>query len=346
MYGKQWPAAVLLLVGVAACADRATPTAPPTDPAPRHEVAADTAEAGRLERLARDFALALGDDEFRAEVHRTLQRSTVREHKMHFQRFLGAAGDRGLSRLARASGAAAEAVAADAGAAEPLEVYLPVPEHRDRWTGDARLLVATAQQDGDIPVAYDPAGRRYVLDPERPPETPVIALVPVETAFDDVASPAQCLPEECNAGGPGSGGGMPATPAGLFMTLSHFNDDYEGWLKGSPEFEIHVLGQSGGTDSLVSLQCAGEHAGGPYRFDQNNLDWTGSVLLFSQAQLDTYKAQHPGQSLRILAVEDDDTACQIKNGTNTLASIFAAVDAAYNLFTGGRDTVSGLQKAF
>ena len=39
------------------------------------------------------------------------------------------------------------------------------------------------------------------------------------------------------------------------------------------------------SDSLTSYQCAGEHAGGLYAFDQNNLDWTGNVLLFTQSQL-------------------------------------------------------------
>jgi hypothetical protein len=63
--------------------------------------------------------------------------------------------------------------------------------------------------------------------------------------------------------------------------LQHF----EGWLKGSPEYEIHILGQSGASDSLTSYQCAGEHASGLYVFDQNNLDWTGNVLLFTQSQL-------------------------------------------------------------
>ncbi len=69
------------------------------------------------------------------------------------------------------------------------------------------------------------------------------------------------------------------------MTSAHFVEDFEGWLKGSPEYEIHILGQSGASDSLTSYQCAGEHAGGLYAFDQNNLDWTGNVLLFTQSQL-------------------------------------------------------------
>ena len=67
-------------------------------------------------------------------------------------------------------------------------------------------------------------------------------------------------------------------------------------MKGSPEYEIHIMGQSGASDSLTSYQCAGEHAGGAYAFDQNTLDWTGNVLLFSQAQLNSYKTAHPDRA--------------------------------------------------
>jgi len=61
-----------------------------------------------------------------------------------------------------------------AGAAEraiPLEMYLPVPEHRRAWAGDANVLVATAIADHDPPVAFDYRANRRVLDPERPPAT-------------------------------------------------------------------------------------------------------------------------------------------------------------------------------
>jgi hypothetical protein len=50
------------------------------------------------------------------------------------------------------------------------------------------------------------------------------------------------------------------------MTYFNVNKDFEGWLKGSPEYEIHIMGQSGASDSLTSYQCAGEHAGGAYAF--------------------------------------------------------------------------------
>src|SRR5438132_3275293 len=59
------------------------------------------------------------------------------------------------------------------------------------------------------------------------------------------------------------------SPSGLYMTQAHFVDDFEGWLKGAPEFEVHVLGQKGQSDSLTDYQCAGEKQPAPYYFDQN-----------------------------------------------------------------------------
>ena len=177
----------------------------------------------------------------------------------------------------------------------------------------------------------------------RPPATPVIAVVPVETDFSTPPDRMQCLGLQQWRGW--RDGGTTGT-IGLFMTKAHFDGDYEGWLRGNPEYEIHVLGQTGSTDSLVDYQCAGEHAGGPYAFDQNSNDWSGSVLLFSQKQLDDYKAAHPGQALRVLALEDDDTACKIITNKDDLNRILQFVDSIYAKRTGGRDTTTSSGKFY
>ena len=65
-----------------------------------------------------------------------------------------------------------------------LEMYFPVAAHRAAWTGDENVLVATAERDGDAPVAFDLAGRRIVLSPDSPPSTPVLAVEPAELDFD------------------------------------------------------------------------------------------------------------------------------------------------------------------
>jgi hypothetical protein len=330
---------------LAACSDPIPPTAVADPAASLAPVQAPAADRGRLERLTRRTARALADPAFRARLKAELDRSPVREHKLHFQRFVTAGARPPLADMARLNAESIEALRADAQGAIALELYLPVPQHRASWRGGADVLVATAIHDGDAPVAYDIGGRRVQLDPRTPPATPVLALVPVESEFDVASMKPAAGPVACPFGGGvtaqcgGGGGGTPLTP-GLWMTYATFSQTFEGWLKGSPEFEIHILGQAGTSDSLTSYQCTGEHAGGPYAFDQNSLTWTGNVLLFSQAQIDAYKQQHPGQSVRVFALEDDDAACQIKLDAGRVGEMFRAIDSRYNLLTGGRDTTA------
>jgi hypothetical protein len=322
-------AAVLALAG---CTDRTSP-----------DIATEAAQASRdtpaaaRERLAQRIAVALADERFRAQLKQDLDRSPVREGKLHFQRYLSSSHARATGDIARSTSESHAAVELDARRAPPLELYLPVPAHRAAWTGDDHILVATAGDERQPPVAFSPKGERFVLSPMSPPDIPVLALVPVETDFDEVARGSRLL------GGPSGGSSGP--PAGLYMTNSHLVETFESWLKGAPEIEVHMLGQAGGSDSLTTYSCAAGTASGYYRFDQNSLDWSGSVLLINQTQLNTYKTGHPGQNLRVFVVEDDDTSCQIKTDPARFSNLVKAVEAAYPMFTGGRDSTGGnLQK--
>jgi len=173
----------------------------------------------------------------------------------------------------------------------------------------------------------------------------VIAVVPVETDFATAPAAIECL----SCGGffpwPPLPPPPPAVP-GLYLTKAHFVDDFEGWLKGSPEFEVHILGQKGQTDSLTDYQCAGEKQPSPYYFDQNDLDWSGSVMLFSKAQLDAYNAAHPGQNVRVFVVEDDDTACEIKANRDIIGNLLKAVDDANKALSAGNDSSSTIRKDY
>jgi hypothetical protein len=334
-------AAALILI--AACTDR-TVTPPADTP-----VAAMAVTAKRPEALAKMFAKGLKNAAFRAYLKAQLNASPYREHKLQFETFLAANASRALREIAAENGTTKDALETEAKAAIALDVYFPVPAHREAWTGDEQVLVATAMTDDDPPVAFDPEGRRQVLDSKSPPTTPVLAIVPVETDFSvRPARVMECI-TECDGGGGGPIGGVvpPPPPApGLYMTKSHFVQDFEGWLKGSPEFEVHMLGQKGQSDSLYDYQCAGEHAGGPYTFDQNNLDWSGQVLLFSKSQLDAYNAAHPNQNLRVFVVEDDDTACEIRTDPNRFQHLVDVVDSSYGRLTSGNDSTRFIPKYF
>jgi len=331
-------ASLALLAVAVACTDASGPLS--SDGFPEVKAATAFPAAGARaarERLARRAALALASPAFRARVKAQLDRSKVREHKVHFQRFLHAEGRTVLRALAGTALESESSVEADATYALPLEMYFPVPEHRARWTGDTHLLVATAQDDDEPPVAFDITGRRQLLSPTRPPNIPVLAVVPLETDFDN---PATVSPFVCCGGG---GSGNP--PAGLYMTATKFVHTFEGWLKGNPEFEVHILGQSGQTDSLTSYQCAGEHASGYYAFDQNAVAWSGNTLLFTQQQLNSYRSQHSNQNFRILVLEDDDGACAIRFDNGRFKSLMTVLQNSYPNLTGSKDTTtSGLGK--
>ena len=333
----------LALAGALGCRDRPSATGPDGD-GPATATTPRPATIAPPEALARALALALRAPEFRSRVKAQLDASPFREHKLQFQRFLRADNGNALAALAGAAGITSDALARQADRAIPLEMYLPVPEHRHAWAeagGDANVLVATAIADHDVPVAFDVHGNRSLLSPNTPPATPVIALVPVETDFSVRPSFLQYCGDECGGGGGGGGGSGPPPPTpGLYMTQSHFTQTFEGWLKGSPEFEVHILGQKDQTDSLKDYQCAGEHQASPYYFDQNDLDWSGSVMLYSKTQLDNYHAAHPAQDVRVFVVEDDDTACEIKTTNDFWQNVVNAVDGANQALTAGKDTTS------
>jgi hypothetical protein len=101
----------------------------------------DSVMLGR--EIARVLAVALQSPSLREELSQVLSRSTVREHKTHLQRFLASRGARFGSDVATLSGLAPDAWVAAANRLSGLEVYLPVPAHRDAWTGGADLVVPT-----------------------------------------------------------------------------------------------------------------------------------------------------------------------------------------------------------
>src|SRR5689334_24429396 len=130
-------AALALLLLALACSEHPPATAPSAPdlkvtPPPLPPAASARSDA---EQLARSMALALGDAAFRAHVKQQLDRSPFREHKLPFQRFLAADGGRGAAALARGTGGATADLTREANRAMPLEMYLPVPEHRRAWKG-------------------------------------------------------------------------------------------------------------------------------------------------------------------------------------------------------------------
>src|SRR5437867_10280380 len=99
--------AVAALATLVACSDRP----PATGPAPGRPEPAATPLTAELqttsEALAQHLARALAHPAFRAYVKAQLDSSPFREHKLHFQRFLGAHGGRARDEVARHAGVTA-----------------------------------------------------------------------------------------------------------------------------------------------------------------------------------------------------------------------------------------------
>lgn len=326
----------LIVLGVlGACADHDPTTLPASPPT---SAAQPSVAISPKERLAQRLATALADPATRAALTRKLAQSHAPEGKLQFQALVRADGGALLASLAGRGATSTTELLADLEAARGLELYLPVEAQRAQWQGSAQYLVATLEHDGDAPVAFDPAGRRIILDRKTPPATPVIALVPQETDFTG-GRPELALScyDDCavvDQGGTGVSASVMLT-AGLTITQSHFDEDYEGWLKGKPEFEYHVYGL-GDNGEPIQLACTGERAGGAYTWDQNELDWSGSAMLFSESDRAAYESKHPGSPVRIVAYEDDDESCVPRVDANRVGTLLTSVDAAYRSVTSGK----------
>jgi hypothetical protein len=257
-----------------------------------------------------------------------LHSSLFPEHKVHFGPFLLKAGNPLLARVAALNGVSEAAIGKSVDSLVDLEFYMPVKGHWATWAGGPDLIVATALKDHEIPIAYDLEGSLVPLSSSvTPPATPTLAIVPVETDFTVPPQRAQCY-EDCGGGDP------PPPPAGVLMTFSYIPGDYEGFLMGDPEFEVHALARKNSTDTQVTdWQCAGEHASSAtdqpgikstiYNYDQNGDAWTGIVLLASKIQVEA--AQTFDSSLIYTVWEDDNTACRIIKDHNDVFGQISAV---------------------
>ncbi|HEY4321122.1 MAG TPA: hypothetical protein VGM77_08060 [Gemmatimonadales bacterium] len=338
-----------LLVAVTLAAGACSDALPPVSPPPAASAVRSTSRDAARERLAQALARALADPATRAAVKHRLDQSNAPEGKLQFQALLHANQGTLLASIARSAATSPAELLADLDAARNLELYLPVAAQRAAWAGDANYLVGTVGHDGDQPIGFDPTGARLLLDPRTPPRVPVLALVAQETDFtrghpDQMMACVDMCGGDSDGGGGGSGGyggGNLVNPPsgglvpGLYLTQSHISGSYESWLKGDPEYEYHVygLGDSGAT---VQLACTSETGKGGYYYDQNDPDWSGAALLFSDAAYADYQAKHPGAPIRIMAWEDDDEACVDHADGNGVSALVTAVDNAYKQVTSGK----------
>jgi hypothetical protein len=352
-------ATLLVTLGCAACADQSPVFSPDGQTAP--SLTAASAAAAResqrvaLDKLTRSVALALGDPGLRQRVKNDMRNSPIREHKLELRGYLnGASGGILLAKMAQETGLARGDILALLSDVRPLEFYMPVAAHRETWRGGGELLVASQIEDRSVPTAYNLSGQPVALSPHSAPASPVMVLTPVETDFSrplDLARTRNSRDQggqtigtyetadscgsyavtECPTDGDGgTGGGGGSKPRGLYMRISHIPDTREGWLKGAPEIEYHIQGPNFVTDQSSSdLACSGETQSGYRHFNQDHPDFTGDVLLFTEAQIDNQRANVGASTNHITVWEDDDNECSIKTDNQweylaAIASFLAA----------------------
>ncbi len=233
-----------------------------------------------IDVIARSLALSLGNPTVRSQAKAAMRNSrhTV-EHKLHFQQILTTGpGSQLLTLMANQANLTIQEMQDLLDEAGPLELYIPVDEHRNTWAGGGDIIVAWVTEDDDTPVGYDLSGHSVTLDPEVAPQTTTLALVPMETNFAEeldevgfenendengtigtyvptgigegsIAMPECDLEADCGEGGGNTGGGSTGggnnggtnPPPGLYLTLSQPYDVQESWIRGDPEIEVHVI---------------------------------------------------------------------------------------------------------
>jgi hypothetical protein len=323
--------------------------------------AEEMAERQALRTITHGVARASAEVPLRHQLQRDLASSLyTTEHKLDFASYLkGTNGGLLRAQVAQVIRVTPDSVSRLVAAIRPLELYLPVQEQRDAWTGDANLQVAGLLLDADTPVVFGLDGAEVMLAADTKPDVPTLVLTTVETDFskpldatraknrtkkDGAVGTYTYLPcSDCD--GASGGGSTPIVPAsdptGLYFTYSDLYDDGEGWLKGAPEIEVHVIGPSPNDQPNFarSVSCAANGIGGGRSFDQNNPQWSGKALLLNQWDFQYNKfgwlAFYVGVGYLNLLHCDADHPLECDLGI--LGSLSGIVAAAWGIFTTNDD---------
>jgi hypothetical protein len=298
-------AALLAILGVAACSDR-TGTTLPTEGAQSASAGAADSAAVRAagEKLAKTMAVSLRDASVRGILHRAFSSSPVLEGKLHLGTYLRGEGKALLLAMARASGSTEAGILALVDQAGSHEFYLPVEAHRALWKGGSNVIVASQIKDHTAPIGFDAAGQRLVLSAETPPSVPVIALIPAES-FDAQGNPhARGMPRGASHhGAPTYNHSTTGTMwTGLWVNYVYIPGDYEAWARGAPEYEMYLERGANRT----KIRCAAEPSVEPFRWNMDGTTYDADFLVGWDQETPTL------EGLLIYVYEDDDTECKVQ----------------------------------
>lgn len=319
----------MALVGVAACTDGAHAPFQTGEAA----VLAQDVSVPAGQRVAQLLALALREPSARGIFHRASSNSPVKEGKLFLAGFLGGEGTPILQAMARAGGLSTADVQALLAQTGPVEIYLPVPEHRAAWTGGDNVIVGYTERDHAQPYGFDLNGRAVELSADEAPATPTIMVTFAESFNAQgvahgsrVAAPAGALQPRFTT--------LTTTFTGVWVDSIKTVEDFEGWPNGHPEFEIHV--QNGNTRATVNCSD-GLRSVEPYHFDMNGTSHAHPVLAAQESDLPQ------GVPIVIAMYEDDDTPCVIKDDKDYVKLATDALTNAASAYRGltSKECVNG-----
>ena len=344
-----------LFASLGACSDPISRTVAPLSP---DLVASATSASPGEERVAlnkitRLIAVSLNSEQARQQLKRDLRAAPFREHKLELSAYLRSRnGGTLLTHMAAANNSDEAAVLATLSAIRPLEFYMPVPAHRETWTGKADVLVVSQLEESTPIAAFNEAGGELQLDRKTPPKQPTLSIVPVETRFDQpmdltrsrnvrdqngeaigTLEPFELRQSSliaCDVACGGGGGGGTSVPPGIYLEFSRIIDAKEPWFRGDPEIEVHIQGPYMGSAPTYAedLSCSGEH---PYDsrkyFDQNGDFWSGQVLLFGEDEVLAF-TQKFSDGFHVMFWEDDNQPCTLKLDTNSLTQALQSTASA------------------
>lgn len=322
--------ATVAAAGLAACDD--TTQAPFETTA--QAVSAQGAATAAGPRVAQLVALALREPSARGIFLRASGNSPVKEGKLFLSGFLGGEGTPLLQAMARAGGIPVAEVQALIAQLGPVEIYVPVAEHRAAWTGGANLQVAFVAHDRAQPYGFDLNGNPVQLSAQEAPSTPTVVVTYAESftaqgkAYDADLAPA--------------GGSDALAPrfatltvpyTGVWADSINTSGDFENWASGSPEFELYIQN----AETRANIACSGESSVEPYRFNMDNTSYPHPVLLAADYELPQ------GVPMVIAMFEDDDVRCKIvqdKDFIKLATDAFTNAQAAYKSLT-SKEWVNG-----
>lgn len=314
-------------------------------------------ERTALTKIARLVARSLDKEPVRQHLKGDMKKAPFREHKLELGPYLRSKDGRSLlDRMVALNGGSEADLFRIVSAIRRLEFYMPVAEHREKWTGSADVLVVSQLEESEPIVAFDESGNEVALDRNVAPSQPTLSIVPVETRFDqpmpaslsrnardaggaaigtlEAVKPKRSSMVACDdaCGGGGVGGGVASPPVapGLYLEFSRILDFKEPWFRGDPELEVHIHGPTdlGNPRYGADLSCSGEHAYDYQKiFDQNTAFWEGRVMLFSGSQVTAYASKFP-DGFHVMFWEDDNEPCTLKLDSNGLVELLKSTAAA------------------